>query len=72
MSAFLVGDGTIDRAVAAIVEMRDAATPEERDWVMGGLPFAPDASPDEIGAALLRLNMESLHQRYDEPITDVS
>jgi hypothetical protein len=51
----MVNDGTIDRAVSAILAFEAAG------------PMADTAgNPDVIGGELIRLNMEALRQRYNE------
>jgi hypothetical protein len=54
MSAFMVNDGTIDRAVSAVLAFNNEN---------------PPMLPDALGAELIKLNMEALRQRYgDKPL----
>jgi hypothetical protein len=54
MSAFMVNNGTIDRAVSAVFAFNNEN---------------PPMLPDVLGAELIKLNMEALRQRYgDKPL----
>lgn len=56
MSAFMVNDGTIDRAVSAMIAFGETAV---------GAPTAADqCALNKLGAELIKLNMEALRQRY--------
>ncbi len=69
MSAFMVNDGTIDRAVSAMIAFGETAVITRVTTADMPPPLQDQRSLDHLGAELIKLNMEALRQRYgDRPL----